>query len=961
MKMFQFRTLLLVLSILLYSSVCPRAHAQEDAVRVGFFEFGDYMFRARSGQYQGLIFEFLQEISRTTGMRYKVVDCGNWTRSLEMLEKDQIDLLPCTFFTPERAEKMLFPNLPLANSFMTISVREDDARYTFEDYAALGGMRVGVLANTKNVPALEAFMHDRNLSLTLVPYIDMQSMLQALRDKELDGVGITNLGKNNPFRIIAQFSPEPFYIAVNKRKPEILAVLNAGLDKIILRNPFYGQDLYGKYLSTNIAKLQVFTSEELAFLREAREITVAYDPTWAPLTYNHPETQEFYGIVADVFKKIQQMTGLKFKFIPMPQDRALSMLTGGEIDAVCALTGGFIWDKKLQIRTTRPYLRTAAAQIRRRDDAAPPQHITLQRGYLLSAHVAENNPDKKISFHGTLAECLDALINNKADVAYSNIYTANYLIKNPRYAGLVISPVDSYENDLRIGISRQADSRLFAVVDKSLQFLPIEQIDDLVLKHSVPNRETTLKEFIAQYPLGAFSTLMAVSLIITLLLGINLAIKSSSNKRIQMLLHRDTLTGLSNLYKFRQDCTQLLKSADADGYVLLFGDICQFKTINDQYGFSTGDQLLCAYAEILRDNVAENELCARISADMYVLLLSYDGWENLKARLRRMDDELDIWRQQQEMPYRINTVYGAYTVSRTEGRDVQLMLDLANYARREAKRTNTFNVLLYDEHMRQEALLHQELNGRLETALKEGELVPWFQAKVDMRTGAIIGSEALVRWNHPVHGLLMPGSFIPLFERNGLVVDIDMHIFEQVCITMQSWRLRNLPLRTVSCNFSRLHFDRPEFPRQLVEIAGRYAIPHDLLEVEITESAIMKNPEAAWLRLIQLKQYGFKTAIDDFGSGYSSLGLVQMLNADVIKIDRSFVQRDLPGQRAQIVLGSIIRLALELEMAVICEGVETAEQAAILMRLGCFKAQGFYYATPEPENEFEARLAMQIS
>ena len=128
----------------------------------------------------------------------------------------------------------------------------------------------------------------------------------------------------------------------------------------------------------------------------------------------------------------------------------------------------------------------------------------------------------------------------------------------------------------------------------------------------------------------------------------------------------------------------------------------------------------------------------------------------------------------------------------------------------------------------------------------------------------------------------MPGSFIPLFERNGLVVDIDMHIFEQVCMTMKSWRLRNLPLRTVSCNFSRLHFDRPEFPRQLVEIAGRYAIPHDLLEVEITESAIMKNPEAAWLRLIQLKQFGFKTAIDDFGSGYSSLGLVQMLNCAVV-------------------------------------------------------------------------------
>lgn len=961
MKMFQFRACLLFLAALLCLFSCPRAYAQDNPVRVGFFEFGDYMYRARSGQYQGLIFEFLQEISRTTGMRYKVVDCGNWTRSLQMLERDQIDLLPCVFFTPERAEKMLFPNLPLANSFMTISVRDDDTRYSFENYAALEGMRVGVMANTKNVPALEAFIREHNLRMILTHYIDMQSMLQALHDKELDGVGISNLGKHSPFRVVAQFSPEPFYIAVNRRKPEILARLNDGLEKIMLRNPSYGQDLYGKYLSTNIAKLPVFTPEEQAYLREARTITVAYDPTWAPLTYKHPETHEFSGIIADVFHRIQQMTGLKFQFVAMHQDRALSMVTGGEIDAVSALPGSFLWDKKLQVRTTRPYLRTAVAQISHRENPSQTQRIALQRGYLLSAHIAENNPDKTIRYYATLGDCLDAILSNEADIAYSNIHTANYLIKNSRYAGLVISPVDTYGSDLRVGISRQADPRLFAVLDKSLQFLPAEQIDDLVLKHSVPSRETTLREFIAQYPLGSFSALMLFFSIITLLLGINLAIKSSSNRRIQMLLHRDTLTGLSNLYKFRLDCASLLGSVGTKKYVMLFGDITQFKTINDQFGFSTGDQLLCTYADILQRNVSDNELCARISADMYVLLLRDEGWDNLAMRLRHMDDALDIWRQKQEMPYKIATVYGAYAVSRAEGHDVQLMLDLANYARREAKRNGNMPLLFYDERMRQEALLHQELNGRLETALKDGELVPWFQAKVDMRTGAIIGSEALARWNHPVHGLLMPGSFIPLFERNGLVMDIDLHLFEQVCKTMQSWRLRNLPLHTVSCNFSRLHFDRPEFPGQLAEIAGRYSIPHEMLEVEITESAIMKNPEAAWMRLIQLKQYGFKTAIDDFGSGYSSLGLVQMLNADVIKIDRSFVQRDLPGQRAQIVLSSIIRLALELEMAVICEGVETADQAAILMRLGCFKAQGFYYAMPEPEHEFEARLAMLIA
>lgn len=961
MKMFQFRAFLLVLAALVCLFTCPCAHAKDDPVRVGFFEFGDYMHRARSGQYQGLIFEFLQEISRTTGMRYNVVDCGNWTRSLQMLERDQIDLLPCVFYTPERAEKMLFPVLPLATSFVTISVRNDDTRYNVEDYAALDGMRVGVVANSKNVPALETFIREHGLHMILTPYIDMRSMLEALQNKELDGVGVSNLGRHNPFRVVAQFSPEPFYIAVNRHKPEILARLNDGLEKIMLRNPFYGETLYGKYLSANKATSPVFTLDEQAYLSKADTITVAYDPSWPPLSYKAPGTQEFTGVIADIFQKIHQMTGLKFKFVAMLQDRALSMVTGGEIDVLCALPGNFLWDKKLQVRTTRPYLRTAVAQIRHRNNPDQAQRIALQRGYLLSEYIAETNAGKTIRYYATLEDCLNAILKNEADAAYSNIHTANYLIKDPRYSDLTITPIHSYGSDLRVAVSRQADPRLFAVLDKSLQALPVEQIDDLVLKHSMPNRDTTLREFIAQYPMGTFTALMLLFLTITLLMAISLAIKSNSNRRIQMLLHRDTLTGLSNLYKFRQDCASLLELAGTKGHVMLFGDISQFKTINDQFGFSIGDQLLCAYADILQRNVTEGELCARISADMYVLLLLDKGWENLAARLRFMDEELNTWRQKQDMPYKITTVYGAYIVSSTEGRDVQLMLDLANYARREAKRLGGKPLLFYDEHMRQEALLHQELNGRLETALKEGEIVPWYQPKVDMRTGAIIGSEALARWNHPVHGLLMPGSFIPLFERNGLVVDIDLYIFEQVCKTMQSWRRRNLPLHKVSCNFSRLHFDRPEFPQQLATIAERYSIPHEMLEVEITESAIMKNPEAAWLRLIQLKQFGFKTAIDDFGSGYSSLGLVQMLNADVIKIDRSFVQRDLPGQRAQIVLGSIIRLALELEMAVICEGVETADQAAIIMRLGCFKAQGFYYAEPEPEHEFEARLAMLIA
>ena len=454
-----------------------------------------------------------------------------------------------------------------------------------------------------------------------------------------------------------------------------------------------------------------------------------------------------------------------------------------------------------------------------------------------------------------------------------------------------------------------------------------------------------------------FVSLAFILLVAALL--ICLGHKCSRICSMEAQLNKDELTGLPNMEKLKSLCSALLTTQVTADYMLLSGDISQFKTINDQFGFGMGDKLLQAYAAILQRNVLPEECCARISSDLFVLLLRFENWEQLAARVREMDNELDEWRRQQLLPYTVRTVYGAYHVPKAQHYDVQLMLDMANYARLEAKRSTGIPLVLYNERMRQEALFCQELNGKLEESLTNGEIEVWHQAKVDMRTGTIVGSEALVRWNHPQRGLLLPGSFIPLFERNGLVTSIDFFVFEQTCRSIRSWKLRNLPLHSVSCNFSRLHFDRPNFTQRLADIADRHGVPRHLLEIEITESAIMNNPEAVWVQIVQLKEMGFKTAIDDFGAGYSSLGIVQMLDTDCLKIDRSFIQRDLPGRRAQIVLGNIIRLAEDLGMNVICEGVETAEQSAIIMKLGCYTAQGFFYAKPEPTHDFEARLAMQ--
>ncbi len=959
-----FRTLYLLplflsLCLALLPGLCPAAAAQQMEVRVGYFENGDYMRRNRDGEFIGFNIEFLHELSKFSGLSLRMVDAGSWQKALPMLEKGEIDLLAAVHRTPERERKMLFSDQPMLNIFTTLNVREDDERYGYEDFDSFWGMKVGILADSRAGEKFKQYCQDNNIDLTIIPYAETAPMFKALEDKTLDGVATTYPGRTSFFRGVAQFSPEPVYIAVAKNRPDLLARVNKAMNILSLRDTYYAIRLYDKYFSISARQQPVFTESEQKFIRREKVIKAAYDPTWRPLTYMDPKSGKFSGIVADVFQVLTEYSGLVFDFIPLPQHEALELASRGKIDVVCALGGDYLWNEYYKLNGTVEYLRTPAMLVRTRQQDEI-NTIALPPGWL-SRKVAAETTDKRILHYKNTAACLDALLQGKADATYANTHVVNYLRAEPRYANLEATPLGKYTSQLRVGVSRHADPRLFAILDKSVQYISTETMDNLVLKNTVRPRSFGLRELVAEHPIKSIGGLAAVLGLIILLLLYSLYIKSRSNQRIQALLYRDSLTGLDNMDKFCMALETLLPKFHGKDYALLYGDINQFKAINDNFGFALGDQLLRAYGHILSDAVGEGELCARVSADQFILLLRYTGWDNLAARIKSIDKELDNWRRSQGMPYRINTVFGVYLVDPQEKHSSHLMLDLANYARRHAKLQRGKNTLvLYDEKMRKNALLQRELNGQLEVALERGELEAWFQPKVDMPSRKIIGSEALVRWRHHTRGLLMPGSFMPFFESNGSVVKIDLYIFEQVCKALRAWQERSLPILPISCNFSSLHFDEPDFPCRLEAIADRYNVPHSCLEVEITESSFIRHPDTVCKQLVQLKDRGFMIAIDDFGSGYSSLGQLQRLMADVLKLDRSFVQNDKLGEREQIVLGNIIQLATQLGMAVICEGVENKEQAGILMQLGCTSAQGFHYARPMPQEDFETLLQQGV-
>ncbi|MFL8800843.1 MULTISPECIES: EAL domain-containing protein [unclassified Clostridioides] len=959
MKLKTFQLILIVCMIFLSFPIELDSASDKVPVKVGYYDDGDYMSRNENGEYIGFNFEYLQEINKYTNWKYEIVDCKSWENAFEMLKSGEIDVLPSVYYTKERTKEMLFPTLPMCNIYTTLNVRVDDTRYDYEDFDSFQDMKVGVISNSKDAENFKKYCKTNDFKVQIVSYKETNDLLRDLENGNLDGVAITHLGRTSTFKSVAQFSPEPLYTVVSNHKPNLLSQLNSALNTLTLRNSSYETKLYNKYFSISTAQKPVFTKDEQEYIQQSGEISAVYDATKIPLEYSDSKTGEFSGVVADLFKVITNNTGLKFRFVSAKNyNEALQLSKDSSISVVCGMENDYINNQKNNIRTTQYYLHAPVVLVSgENENENEIKKVAAVNGSLIGENITKDGKlDRTIEYYNSPKECFDAVLKNKVDAVYVNTYIADYLLSNPRYEKFSVSTLTNYAEEISIGISDSADSRLFSILDKCIQYMSTEEMDRIILKNTINQYDITWQDIIHQHPMAIIGGIIIISAIIIILLSFLLLLKSKNNKRIESLLYRDSLTGIWNLNKFSKEAIKSLRNAEGGLYVIVYLDIKQFRMINDTLGFSEGDEILCALAKVLQNTVSSEESCARVSADQFVMLLKYNSWDCLKERLFKIDTQLNDWIEKMRKTYQLILVFGVYIVNEVEKHDISLMLDLANYARRNTEITHRSCIVLYDMAMREEGLHQRNLTDRMQIALEHGEFIPYFQPKVDMNTNRLVGSEALVRWNYPDKGIISPGEFIPYFEKNGFVVEIDFYIYEEVCKMLKRWMDLGLNISPVSCNFSRIHFNNEGFSERLIEIADSYKIPHKYLEIEVTESIFIENLNQILSHFNQLKESGFPISIDDFGSGYSSLGLLQQFSIDIIKLDRTFIQTGMHGSREQAVVCGVVNIAKELNMKVICEGVESIEQVRILKEIGCYLAQGYFYAKPMPQDDFEQLL-----
>lgn len=427
------------------------------------------------------------------------------------------------------------------------------------------------------------------------------------------------------------------------------------------------------------------------------------------------------------------------------------------------------------------------------------------------------------------------------------------------------------------------------------------------------------------------------------------------NRSIHALAYSDEVTGGFNRRKFDQIAIEKITKNDAGTYSMIWMNLQKFKLINDIEGIEAGDGTLKYIYKKIESLLNNDEYVSRLFSDNYIILMKENNDQKIENRLLHIVSEINSFNINSEFKYYLTFLFGIYHIN-----DIKLpittMEDRAHAALKSTDRSR-FDLCIcnfYTDKIRFQLINEKKLENIMRESLKKREFEIYLQPKYSLELKKIYGAEALIRWNHPVRGMLSPAEFIPLFERNGFIVDLDIFVFEEVCILLKKWFDEGKKLHPISVNMSRAHFYNKDFLNEYIRIKNKYEISPDYIEIELTETMVFSNPKAFCEIIEKIHQAGFKCSMDDFGSGYSSLNMLKNLELDTVKLDGAFFSSEaMENNKENIIVKSIINMTQELKMLTVAEGIETKQQLDFLNKTACKYIQGYIISKPVTIKEFE--------
>ena len=933
--------------------------AQESGktVRVGWYE-STFNTMDSSGRRSGYAYEYQMKLSAYTGWDYEYVS-GSWPDLLQMLMNGEIDLLSDVSYTEERAERMLFSDLSMGTEEYYVFTAPGNSEIVPGDYTTLNGKRIGVNRDSVQADYFRDWAERSGVRAELIEVTTTENeSLRMMETGELDAyITVDSFTAPDRAMPVCKIGSSDFYFAVSKTRPDLLAELNAAMSRIQDENRYYNQQMYESFFiqaGTNA----FLTASESDWLEAHGTIRVGYQDNYLAFCARDKTTGELTGMLGDFLDRASNCLAnahLDFSAAAYPTAAdALAALDRGEIDCVFPVNLKAYDGEKVNAVITTPLINTDIYAVVRLSDQpmfTNKEHVIVavnEGNPNYDAFLAEHFPNWRRVYYPDTETCLKAVENNVADCVLISSYRYNSIARICEKSRLsTLSTGVGLDFCFAVG---KGDTELYSILTKAISIVPSSMVNEALTYYTTEAARLTPLDFIEDH----LPFLLAVTAALALLILTLLLRSVRAEKKARALIaatETDGLTGLYNRDYFFQYANRMRREAPDTPRDAIVLNIEHFHSINALNGREVGDQILRVLGSEIAAVAADGDgIAGRFGADRFDIYCSpvadYTALFNrLQGRLDKLAPNESIRLRMGVMPWQPEL-------------EPVAQFDRARTACSMARGHYKEHMIVFDDKLRERELLDQRLLNDLRRALDNYEFEVYYQPKYDIREEPprLVSAEALVRWQHPELGMITPDSFIPLFERNGRISELDKYVWDQAARQIARWRAHYGVVVPVSVNLSPIDVFDPTLMDTLDGILSGNELEHDMLKLEVTETAYSENADQVIQVVECLRRKGYTVEMDDFGTGRSSLSMLSAMPVDVLKMDRTFIRDIERDDRNVRLVELILEIAKSLNIPVVAEGVETEAQMRLLKELGCPLVQGYYFSRPLHPADFEASL-----
>lgn len=901
--------------------------------------------------YEGYAVDYLAQLGATCGYDIEIhlADRG---MLLEDLILGKCDLILTDEEMVGEYSQYIRSKCGIAKEYSILYVPQG-ADVFYDEYDKFNGMKIGICRNSSCERELENYAAENGFTYKREYYESEERLITALKNGEVDAALLGSMTYiNDAIKNAATFGGHDYTFVGSSDVSDVINAFDDAIGKYTRENNSYIDNIYSSFYWDSKANFPCLTRKEHDFVEAHPVVKVGYMDNIYPMQYTN-EDGEFAGIVRGIFDFFSKYTGLNFTYYKYDSsDECRKDLLDGEIDLIAMVPYYTNWAQNNNIVLSSWYIKSPSYCVKASNNMEI-KKVGITTSFSVDAY---NIPDKSIQMinYDNIAFCLDAIKNEEIDAAYINGYSWMSYSDKTAYSML---KAEQNEKDLFFSAGSRVDNNevnILKIINHAITGMSSELIRSKIIGELVFSEEKSgiLSRFIVTYRIQ-----LSMVVVVTFVGTITLIILNSRKKKeiLEKLAYTDPVTGRANQPKFYIEAEKKLQYRDTK-YAIGYVNIKNFKYINDFYGRDQGDIVLNVISHMLDDMMQPDGIYARFSADRFVFMVPYIDYETLKYNFENYIAEVEISISGYKETVTIKSTCGIYLVGDGD-ESVRDMVDKAAIAEKLAKDdSNNMSVVLYDKELNDQFVKNQEMTASMKKALDNEEFVVYLQPKVGIDTEKPVGCEALVRWISPEKGFIPVGDFVPLFEKNGFITNVDFYVLEQVCKMLRRRLDAGLPVFPVNVNQSRLHVNNRMYLSLLQDMLNKYDIPMNLVVFEITESAFIEDSQSMIALINKMKAMGFQFSMDDFGSGYSSFNLLKDMNVDELKIDREFLESTEDSTRSRYIIERIVQMAHGLDIRVVCEGVERKEQVEFLRDIECDIIQGYYYSKPMPMDEYEKYL-----